>query len=278
MPPGKSPSRSRTPGTLAPFSGNSRSRTREGEAVPPSRTSTWPFHMQHSRRCRMVRRSSSLLTIQSSSKPRRWRQRSTSWACSSSLARAHWRSTLRASGTWVRLISLRKRTTVIESLSTPRYSTEFFASDGSRSALARYSCTSSPAWTRGWVTRTRSGPVPSGVKPTGSSPVSLRLNRSSASLLTWSVASVSPAAAASRVLIDGSSGCSSNCAPLSAKSRVIRPSSRALTAPTAPSGSRWLRACTSRHVSPSMSRRSSDASSSLSRRPSPRTSRATTSS
>ncbi len=225
-----------------------------------------------------MRRSSALLTIQSSSKPRRWRQRRTSWACSSSLALAHWRSTLRASGTWVRLISLRKRTTVIESLSTPRYSTEFFASDGRRSALARNSCTSSAACTLGWVTRTRSGPVPSGVNPTGSSPVSLRLNRSSASLLTSALASASPAAAASRVLIEGSRRRSSTSAPRSAKSRVTRPSSRALTMPTAPSGLRWLRACTCCQVSPSISFSSSDVSSSPSRSSSRRSSRVTTSS
>lgn len=95
--------------------------------------------MQHSSLCMMTRRSSSLLTIQLSRKPSRCRHRRTSWACSESFARAHWRSTLRASGTCVRLISLRKRTTVTESLSTPRYSTEFFASVGSRSVLPRYS-------------------------------------------------------------------------------------------------------------------------------------------
>lgn len=63
-PAGEVPSRSRTPGTWAPFSGNSRSLSRSGDAGSPSTTSTWPFHMQHSSRCRMTRRSSSLLTIQ----------------------------------------------------------------------------------------------------------------------------------------------------------------------------------------------------------------------
>ncbi len=71
----------------------------------------------------------------------------------------------------------------------------------------------------------------------------------------------------------GSSGRSSRCSPLSANSRVMRPSSCALTTATALSGLRRLRVWTSRQVSPSIILSRSAASSSFSRIPSRRINR-----
>jgi hypothetical protein len=175
---------------------------------------------------------------------------------------------LRASGTWVRLISLRNSTTAIESVSVPRYSTARRESVGSPSSRARNFSTSSLARTRGYTTSARSGPVPSGVNPAGSRPASLRRNCSRASWLTCSADSVLPAAADSSTAIDGSSGRSSRCCPLSANSRVIRPSSTALTPATAFSGLRRLTASAWRQASPSTSRSTSADSWSTCRSPS----------
>lgn len=184
----------------------------------------------------MRRRSSSVLASQSSRYPSRCRQCRKS-PPPASRASAQTRSERRTSETSVRLIPLRCSTTVMASASTGWHRGSPTMSRGRLSSCLRYSPVRSSFSLRGCTMRASSGPLPSGVKPTGSRPASWERNCSSQRLSTDASAFSSPAAARSSTPSDGSSGRSSR-ALVSPKRVLTRRSRTCLISLTAARGER----------------------------------------